>query len=105
MVGMDIKRMHQEAGLLHTRSKRNFTGITSNYPGQQDDSDQDQHGPDFSDGDDHDPLDFTQLSARLIEGAASANIDRDVGDDDDELPASAPPLRITIPPFEFSGSI
>ena len=79
----------------------NFTGITLSSPGQQDDSDQDQ--PDISDSDDQDPLDFDQLSAHLIEGAASANIDRDVGDgddsDSDELPVSAAPLRITIPPL------
>jgi hypothetical protein len=103
MVGMDIKRMHQEAGLLHTRSKRNFAGITSSSPDQQNDSDQDQ--PDISNGDDQDPLDFDQLSAHLIEGAASANIDRDVGDgdDNDELPAIAPSLTITIPPLNSTA--
>ena len=100
MVGMDIKRMHIETGLLHARGKRNFTGSTSS---PEDDSEE----SDISNlnSDDQDPLDFDQLSMHLIESAASANADRDVGDDDtnenDEFPASnpPPPLRITIPPL------
>ena len=100
MVGMDIKRMHIETGLLHARGKQNFTGSTSS---PEDDSEE----SDISNlnSDDQDPLDSDQLSTHLIESAASANADRDVGDDDtnenDEFPASnpPPPLRITIPPL------
>ena len=95
MVGMDIKRMHVETGLLHARGKRNFTGSTSSPEDEE---------SDIGNGDDQDPLDFNQLSTHLIENAASANADRDVGDDDtnenDEFSAAQPPpLRITIPPL------
>jgi len=78
MVGMDIERMHLKASLLHSRGKQNFTS------GEQ--------GPD-------------QLSERLIAGAAAANGDRDVGDDDhDELPpVLAPSLTVTIPPLDSAA--
>jgi hypothetical protein len=58
--------------------------------------------PDHSDvGNDGKLLDFNQLSEHLIAGAASANADRDIGNDDDKPPVTvlAPPLRITIPPL------
>jgi hypothetical protein len=99
MVGMDIKRMHIEAGLLHTRGKRNFAASSQ----QPEESDAGIDSDDRLDSDDQDPLDFDQLCAHLIESAASANFDRDVGDsnEDDEFSASTPPppLRITIPPL------
>lgn len=102
VVGMDIKRMHMEAGLLHARGQRNFTSKASEQDVVSDIGDTDS-----------DPLDFDQLSNHLIAGAASANSDKDVGDvGDDELPltvivpdalAPRPPpqvrLTITIPPL------
>jgi hypothetical protein len=97
MVGMDIKRMHLEAGLLHARGKRNFT--SQQEPDQESDPLPPDH-PNIGNGDDL--LDFNQLSEHLIAGAASANADRDIGDDDDNEPpvtVLAPPLRITIPPL------
>jgi len=81
MVGMDIKRMHHEANLLHSRSKRNFT------PGEQEpDHESDKLATDHLDDDnnDNDLLDFDQLSERLIAGAAAANGDMDVGDDNQQ---------------------
>ncbi|KIL60077.1 hypothetical protein M378DRAFT_14359 [Amanita muscaria Koide BX008] len=87
MVGMDIKRAHLEAGLLHMRGKRNFTSEAS---GAQE-------------------PDHASLAADHFDvGAASANADKDVGDDHDntnELPpavtvqAPSGPLTITIPPL------
>ena len=97
IVGMDIKRMHLETGLLHARGKRNFSGFTqaqNDQPEESDDLDI------VNNDDDQDPLDFNQLSTRLIEGAASANVDKDVGDNDDDSESEPPPpLRITIPPL------
>jgi hypothetical protein len=99
--------MHLEAGLLHIRGKRNFTGFTP----QQDDQESDAlapDGPDHPDISDDPPLDFDQLSEHLIAGAASANADKDIGDDDDNnndefsQAAPPPPLRITIPPLNPS---
>ena len=103
IVGMDIKRMHMEAGLLRVPAKRNFTSSSGSEAGEQDTE------PAADElGDINDPLDFDQLSERLIAGAASASTDKDVGDaasddDLDELPSTimvpAPPLTITIPPL------
>ena len=98
MVGMDIKQMHLEAGLLHAHGKQNFT--SQQEPDQESDTlPLDHYGVSNSD----DLLDFNELSEHLIVGAASANADRDVGNDDghDEPPVTvlAPPLRITIPPL------
>ncbi|KIL54278.1 hypothetical protein M378DRAFT_1059173 [Amanita muscaria Koide BX008] len=102
MVGMDIKRTHLEAGLLHARSKRSFTSEA----GAQE-SDHTSSAADHLDiGDLHqdDPLDFDQLSERLIAGAASANVDKDIGDgydDTNEFPpaVTVQALTITIPPL------
>ena len=81
MVGMDIKCTHLEAGLLCKRGKQKFTseaGVQLEGPND------------------------------LIAGAASANADKDVGDDlddTDEIPpavtvqAPSGPLTITIPPY------
>ncbi len=92
MVGMDIRQMHMEAGLLRARGKRNFT--SRGPPG----ADAESAGDDL--GDIEDPLDFDELSDHLVASAASANADKDVGDDD-ELPGpstSVPvPITITIP--------
>ena len=105
MVGMDIKRMHIEASLLHTRGKRNFAGSTSSSQQQQPENEESDTGINLDDSDDQDPLDFDQICAHLIESAASANVDRDVGDDDsnenDEFSANtpSPPLKITISPL------
>ena len=105
VVGMDIKRMHMKAGLLRARGQRHFTSEASEQDVVSDLGDIDS-----------DPLEFDQLSDRLIAGAASANGDKDVGDvgddDSDELPltvtvpdalAPRPPpqvrLMITIPPL------
>jgi hypothetical protein len=60
---------------------------------------------------DNDLLNFDQLSEHLIAGAASANVDKDVGDDldeTDELPPAitvwvpSGPLAITIPPLNLA---
>lgn len=102
MVGMDLKRMHLGAGLLHNRDKRNFTGFTQQDNQEPDAPDGPDH-PDISNGDDsdHDLLDFNQLSQQLIMGAASANVDKDIGDDNDDgdNDEPPPPIRITIPPL------
>ena len=98
MVGMDIKRMHIEAGLLRARGKRNFN--TSGGQPSADAGSTESAGDDL--GDIEDPLDFHELSDQLV-ARASANADKDVGDvNDDELPGpstSVPvPITITIPP-------
>jgi hypothetical protein len=112
IVGMDLKRMHAEAGLLLTQTKRSFN-FGSEGQGEQDASaaSASELSADVQDdlgGDINDPLDFNQLSERLIAGAASANSDKDVGDadaSDDELPSTimpVPPLTITIPPLNLA---
>jgi hypothetical protein len=102
VIGMDIKRMHMEAGLLHVQGQRNFTSKANKQDIVSDIGDINS-----------DPLDFDQLSNHIIAGAASANSDKDVGDvGDDKLPltvtvpdvlAPQPPpqvrLTITIPPL------
>ena len=109
MVGMDIKRMHLEAGLLHARTKRMFMsqpGTSTSERGQEPDLEPGSAADHLDLGDSDDLLDFDQLSGDLIAGAAAANADKDVGDDydDDENPPTAPsvpalPLTITIPPL------
>lgn len=104
IVGMDLKRMHTEAGLLRTQAKRNFNFGSEAQAGRQD-AEPSADDLDLELGDINDPLDFDQLSERLIANAASANGDKDVGDadaSDDELPSTimpVPPLTITIPPL------
>jgi hypothetical protein len=98
MVGMDIKRMHLEAGLLRTRGKRSFTQAGEQESGHELECEPKCELSDLDIADGSDLLDFNQLSEVLIAGAASANDDKDVGDDD-ELTPPAPPLRITIPPL------
>jgi len=107
MVGMDIKQMHMDAGLLRTLGKRNFTSGTAT--GEQNDELPVDAGSDL--GDIEGLLDFDQLSDHLIAGAVSANGERDVGDvDENELPQIVPDvpalrpshpqpsLTISIPP-------
>lgn len=89
-VGMDLNRMHAEAGLLRSRNKRSFTSLEA--------------GVRNTELTVENPLDFEQLSTQLIAGAASANSDIDVGDDAVELTpiisnSRATPLTITIPPL------
>ena len=106
MVGMDIKCMHHEAGLLYTRGKQNFT---TEARAQEPDNNGSTSTVDYFDisDRDNDLLDFDQLSEHLIVGAASANADKDMGNDLDEnkLPlavavqAPSGPLMITIPPL------
>ena len=88
--------MHLEVSLLHAHSKQNFT--SQQEPNQESDALPPDH-PNVSNSDNL--LDFDQLSEHLVAGAASANADRDIGDDDDKPPITvlAPPLRITIPPL------
>jgi hypothetical protein len=100
MVGMDIKQMHLASGLLHARGKRNFTSASE----QESELEPGSAADHLNIGDDSDDLlNFDQLSEHLIAGAAAANGDKDIGDDDDdELPPTAsvrPPLTITIPPL------
>ena len=111
MVGMDIKRSHQDASLLRLRAKRNFAGFTSKSEavegiqvGHASSLNSDQ--PDLEQ--ENELMDFDQLSEHLIAGAASAGLDIDVGDDyndPDELPADiviparSGSLMITIPPI------
>jgi hypothetical protein len=78
MVGMDIKQMHLEAGLLHAWGKQNFTP-------QEPDATPQANYPDISN---NDLLDFDQLCDHLIVGAVSANNDKDAGDDNDDLPTT-----------------
>jgi len=85
--------MHLEVGLLHTRGKQSFT-----QAGEQESKCEPQCKPSNLSIDDLDLLDFNQLSEHLITGAASANNDKDVGDDDKLTPPTLP-LRITIPPL------
>jgi len=87
MVGMDIKRAHLEAGLLHIRGPRNFTSEARaqalNHTSSLADC--------IDTGDQVDELiGFEQLSEHLIAGAAAANLDRDIGDDYDD-PDELPP--------------
>jgi hypothetical protein len=86
-VGMDIKRVHAEAGLLRSQGKRSFTS---------------EGGAELA-GDNlddiEDPLNFDQLSNHLIAGAASANGDKDVGDIDNDEPPHRPVLTINVPPL------
>ncbi|KAH9023323.1 ribonuclease H-like domain-containing protein [Lactarius pseudohatsudake] len=113
MVGMDIKRSHLEAGLLQTRGKRNFA---SNPEAQElDCTNLAATAADHLDIDqvESDGLtDFNQLSKCLIAGAASANLDKDIGDsydDPNKLPlavtvqAPSGPLTITIPPLNSAS--
>ena len=106
IVGMDLKRMHTEAGLLRTQAKRNFNfgSRLEAQVGEQDAEPSADDQPEDLGDTINDPLDFDQLSERLIAGAASASGDKDVGDadSDDELPSTimpVPPLTITIPPL------
>jgi hypothetical protein len=91
MVGMDIKQIHLEAGLLRARGKQSFTQASRQEPGCELEC-----KPSDININDSDLLNFNQLSKVLIARAASANDDKDVGNDD-ELTPPAPPLRITIP--------
>ena len=105
MVGMDIKRVHLEAGLLYARGQRKFTSEARAQETDHDNSPADHL--DIGDQND-DLLNFDQLSEHLITGAASANADKDVGDDlddTDELPPAVTmqaPLTITIPPLNLA---
>lgn len=96
MVGMDIKRAHIEAGLIHPRTKQNFTA-----PGEEE-----SEAAGHLDIDDFDDiLDFDELSNSLIAGANTANQiledDTDTELDDfplNPLPAPNPPsLTIILP--------
>ncbi|KAF8270666.1 ribonuclease H-like domain-containing protein [Lactarius quietus] len=116
MVGMDIKRSHLEAGLVPSRSKRNFTSFTSESDaGAQElnranlTSVADIDDQELEDG----LVDFNQLSKHLVASAASANRDRDIGDDHNDpndefppdiaMPAASGSLLITIPPLNSSS--
>ena len=110
MVGMDLKRVHVGAGLLHTRVKRNFSGFTPQQDNQESNASDHPNisnlNGDDSESDLEDLLDFNQLSEHLIMGAASANVDKDVGDDNDDDNDDSeppPPLRITIPPLNSAN--
>jgi hypothetical protein len=104
--------------LLHTRSQRNFTSGSEAAGTQALDDVSSESVADRLDIGDHDdsddPMDFNWLSESLIAGAASANLDKDIGnlgdpnDSDSELPsvitvqASSGPLTITIPPLNLA---
>jgi len=99
-----VKRIHIEAGLLRAQGKQSFTSTAS-------EQDAESAAGDLG-GDNEDLIDFDQLSERLISGAASANGDKDVGDDGNiellptvpNVPAPAP-LTITIPTFKLGSSL
>jgi hypothetical protein len=111
IVGMDIKCAHLEAGLLPTQGQRNFTS-GSEAAGTQVLLNDISSIADHLDigNDNNDLMDFNQFSESLIAGAASANFDKDMGDDNDlddatdelpsaiNMPAQSGPLTITIPP-------
>ncbi|KAF8256976.1 hypothetical protein EI94DRAFT_1761551, partial [Lactarius quietus] len=113
MVGMDIKRSHLEAGLVHSRGKRNFTGFTSESEAGAQETDRANLTTITDIGDQEDGLmDFNQLSERLIARAVSASLDRDVGDDYDDsnefppgntTPVASGSLMITIPPLNSAS--
>ena len=109
MIGMDIKHSHLEAGLLPARRRRNFTSEVTAFE-EPDYASMVIDHPDISDQDDN-LLDFDRLSESLIAAAASANADKDVGndfDDTNELPppitvqVPSGPLTITIPPLNMA---
>lgn len=97
VVGMDIKQMHVAAGLLRARGKRSFTSEAGV-----------ELVPDLGNIDWEDPLDFDQLSERLVGGAASANGDKDMGDvGDDELPptVTVPNVPATCQVYNYYSSV
>ena len=49
------------------------------------------------DEDNEDPLDFNRISKSLIADAASANSDRDIGDDNDDRDIIQPPTITILP--------
>jgi len=86
IVGMDIKWLHLEAGLVHSQGHRNFNAPTNDScPPKTDTSDLDI-------SDLEDVLDFEQLAEQLIEDAA-AEINGDIATEDDKLL----PLTIWLP--------
>jgi hypothetical protein len=86
IVGMDIKWLHLEAGLVRSWGHRNFNAPTNDgHPPETDTSDLDI-------GDLEDVLDFEQLTEQLIEDSM-AEINGDIATEDDELP----PLTIRLP--------
>jgi hypothetical protein len=91
IVGMDIKRSHIEAGLAHSRGRRNFEAPTATTSSTSSDGPRET---DFDIGDIEDVLDFDQLADQLIEDAAAEPSDD--SDSEDELPL-APPLTIRLP--------
>jgi hypothetical protein len=63
---------------------------------------------DIGNDNDNDPINFNELSESLIAGAASANFDKDIGNDDDvpsaitvQVPSG--PFTITIPPLNSAA--
>jgi hypothetical protein len=90
VVGMEIKREHIEAGLVHPRGHRNFEAPTSAGS-----TTHETGSTDFDPGDFEDVLDFDQLAEQLIEEAA-ADPDSDSDSEDDEPPPPAPPLTIRL---------
>jgi hypothetical protein len=109
MVGMDIKHSHLEAGLAHSCSKQNFTGFTSKSEAGAQELNHANLTTIANIADQEDGLmDFNQLTRCLIERAASASMDRDIGDNCDDsddfpldalTPAACGSLMITIPPL------
>jgi len=97
MVGMDIKRSHLEAGLVPS-CKLNHANLTSVA---------DINDQELEDG----LVDFNQLSKHLVASAASANRDRDIGDDHNDpndefppdiaMPAATTQLKKTCIPLEI----
>ncbi len=90
IVGMDIKRSHIEAGLVHTRERRDFNmpetgGDVGDRP--------DNRVAELGDGNVEDVLDFDQLAEQLIEDAGEDlnELDTPV----EELPHT--PLTIRLP--------
>lgn len=96
IVGMDIKRLHIEAGLIRPQSQRNFT-----TPGKEESSAESHLEIEESDR----VLDFDELSNKLVGGADAGNQIPDTDSDtDDDLPPAPPisthtstSLRITLP--------
>jgi hypothetical protein len=86
IVGMDIKWLHLEAGLVCSQGHQDFNAPTNDScPPETDTSDLDI-------SDLEDVLGFEQLAEQLIENAA-AEIDGDIATEDDKLP----PLTIWLP--------
>jgi len=88
IVGMDIKRSHIDAGLVHTREHRDFNMLET--------------GAELGDSNVEDVLNFDQLAEQLIKDASE---DVNELDTDEELPHIPPSLTIRLPLHAVQSSL